>query len=331
MTRPLVTVCVPTIGREAMLVETLASLRRQTYPNLEILLLDNASPEPARQILGRFAEEDPRARILRSERRLPMFENFNRGIHAATGDFVVFFFDDDVYLPGFVERELEMLTAHPTAGFVGSNYFLIDAAGRVTDRRRLVKKTGVVPGRDYIRGLVWRGRNVIGTPGIMYRRELIADRPFDETLSIHFGDFVMLMRMAEVADVALIATPLLKIRMHDQAASSSLPPSQAVPLRTRMLADYIADFARSRPDDGAFVASLERGLKRSHLVGLLLGWVAAGDDAEAERCLGELRSLPSGGRLTASLRALDRLGLSAQRRQAVLAPLLARLGRAFPA
>jgi glycosyltransferase involved in cell wall biosynthesis len=331
MTGPLVTVCVPTIGRGAMLEETLQSLHQQTYPHLEILLLDNGCGEEGQQILQGFADRDPRARVMRSELRLPMFENFNRGVRAGTGDFVVFFFDDDVYLPQFIERELGLLVSHPSAGLVGSNYYVIDESGRVTDLRRLVKKTEIVPGRDYINGLVWRGRNVIGTPGIMYRRSSIATCPFDESLSVHFGDFVMLMRMAEVADVALIAEPLLKIRIHRLAASSSIPPSQAVPLRTHLLSDYIAGYAKRWPDDRAFVNSLERGLERSHLIGLLSGWISAGGEVEAEKCLSGLQTSSVGRRLSTVLRSLDRLGLSSGKRRAILTPLLRRLGRVVPA
>ena len=330
MTEPLVTVCVPTIGRTAMLEEALHSLRRQTYQHLEILLLDNACPDEGQHILRRFADEDPRARVLRSEQRLPMFENFNRGIRAARGDYVAFVFDDDVYLPRFIEREVGMLEAHPAAGFVGSNYYLIDEIGRVTGLRRLVKKTAVLPGRDYIRGLVWRGRNIIGTPGIMFRRELIAASPFDESLSVNSGDFVMLMRIAEVADVALLTEPLLQIRIHRMAASS-LPLCETVPTRTRILRDYIAEYATRWPEDRAFVRSLERGLERSHLTGLLSGWIAAASNSEAEACLGGLRESPAGRKLATGLLLLDRVGLSAGKRRALVAPLLRRLGRVVPA
>lgn len=314
-----------------MLEETLWSLKQQSYPHLEILLLDNACPLLAQQILQSFADQDPRVRVLRSEQRLPMFENFNRGVRAATGGFIVFFFDDDVYLPRFIELTLAMLVAHPRAGFVGSNYFIIDEAGRETALRRLVKKTKVVPGRDYIKGLIWRGRNVIATPGLMYRRELITACPFDESLSVHFGDFVMLMRMAEVADVALMSAPLMQMRIHRMAESSSLPPSQAVPLRTSLLCDYIAEYTQRWPDDQAYVNSLARGLDRSHIVGLFSGWISAGEDAEAEKCLVGLQSSTTGRRLSTCLRLIDRLGLSSRKRQALLAPLLQRLGRIIPA
>src|SRR4051794_28674031 len=86
MSGPLVTVCVPTIGRGEMLEETLTSLQQQTYAHLEILLLDNAVSDSDQLILKRFAESDTRARILRSDQRLPMFENFNRGVRAAQGE-----------------------------------------------------------------------------------------------------------------------------------------------------------------------------------------------------------------------------------------------------
>jgi glycosyltransferase involved in cell wall biosynthesis len=313
-----------------MLQETLDSLHTQSYPNLEILLLDNACSPEGQQTLERYASRDPRARVLRSEQRLSMWENFNRGVQAAAGDYVVFFHDDDVYLPHFIAREVEMLEAHPEAGFVGCNYYQIDEAGRPIGLRRHVKATGVMPGRDYIRGLIWRVRNIITTPSIMFRRTLIAAIPPDEALPANRGDAVMLMRMAEVADVALIAEPLLQKRIHLSAASISAQPSQTIPLRTRLFRDYIAEYARRWPDDRVFVRSLQRGLERSHVVGLIWAWTVARDAAEAEACRLELRKTSMGRPLSYGFAALDRLGLSPHRRRATLVPLLQRVGRVVP-
>ena len=53
---PLVTVCVPTIGRAAYLRQTLESLAEQTYQNYEVLVLDNASPDDARELLCSCAD-----------------------------------------------------------------------------------------------------------------------------------------------------------------------------------------------------------------------------------------------------------------------------------
>jgi glycosyltransferase involved in cell wall biosynthesis len=259
-----------------------------------------------------------------------MFANFNRGIDAATGDFIAFFHDDDVYLPQFIEHELDMLIANPTAGIVGSNYYLIDDTSRVIGMRRLVNKTEVIPGRDFIKGLVWRGRNVLGTPGIMYRRELLSACCFDESLSIHFGDGVVLMRLAELSDVALVDAPLLQVRIHPTAASALLSASEAAVQRSRLLHAYTAEYAQRWPDDQAFVRSLQRAVRRSDRIALLWCWIAARDEAEAEECMSWFCKAPMARRLSTGLRLLNRLGFSPHVRHGTLAPLLRRFGRLVP-
>jgi glycosyltransferase involved in cell wall biosynthesis len=326
--RPLVTISVPTIGgRPSLLAEALESLHQQTYPHLEILLLDDASSGEGQQTLQRFVDRDPRARILRSEQRGPMFANFNRGICAARGDYVVICHDDDVYLPEFIERELGLLERHPQAGFAGSNYFLIDQTGNVTGFPGLVPQTQVMRGRDYIQKQLSSMSMIIGTPGIMFRRNLLAAFPFDESLSVHGGDLIMRFHMAEVADVALLAEPLLKIRVHPRSETSSVASTERIVLRASLLRDYIADYAQRWPDDRAFARSLQRDLVRSHLAVLLWDWIALGDDAEAEQRRVGLAAIPPGAWLARALAVLERLGLSARRRRAILAPLLRRLGR----
>lgn len=311
-----------------MLHEVLKSIELQTYGNYEVLVLDNASPEDAREILRSFAENDARVRILRTDQRIPMFTNFNRGIRAASGEYVVFFHDDDIYLPNFIVKQLDMLQKNPSAGFVGSNYHLIDEAGHVIRRRELIVRTEVVSGRRFISSLVKRGRNIMPTPGIMYRRSVLESYGFDENLPIHWGDFVLLMRMAETCDVALIAEPLVHIRMHSDQGTSSIPLSEQIPLRTDVMRNYCTEYAMRRPDDKAFVRSLERQLSRSHRVGLLWGWMLAPGESEAAACLRELSKAQGNAKLVSILRRTSRLGLSPGRRRAFFAPLLRKLGTA---
>lgn len=326
--QPLVTVCMPTIGRTPLLYEALKSLEAQSYSHYEALILDNASPPDAQEVLRGFAEMDARVRILRSDQQLPMFANFNRGIRDANGEFVVFFHDDDLYLPRLIETQLDMLRRHPSAGFAASNYYLIDQAGGVIRRRGLIARTEVLPGRRFIGDVVQRGRSRIATPGIMYRREVLEAYGFDEALPILFGDYVVLMRQAETCDVALIAEPLMHIRVHAAQGSGALPLSRAIPLRTAVLRDYCAGYAERWPDDTAFVRGLERGLERSRRLELLWGWVSAPDEGESEACLRELCGSQADARLAGLLRRLNRLGLSPGGRRTFFTPLLRRLGRA---
>ena len=328
--RPLVTVCVPTIGRTMMLNEALESVHRQTYPNLEILLLDNASEGEGQQILQQFADRDPRVRILRSETRLPMFANFNRGVRAAKGDYVSFLFDDDLFLPTLVERAVAVLSRFPAAGFAGSNYALIDEAGNVTSQSGLVAETEAIPGLQYISDQMRRATMIIASPGALFRRGLLAAFPFDESLSVHGGDLVMRLRMAEVTDVALIAEPLVSVRVHPQAETASLTAIDAFVMRTRMLQEYIAEYARRWPDERAFTRSLQARLAMVHGSTLVWDWIALGDEKETEQRRLGLSAVRGGAQLAAMLAASERLGLTASRRRERLAPLVRRLGPIMP-
>ncbi len=325
--QPLVSVCLPTIGRIEYLHQTQASLSHQSYSNFEVLVLDNASPEPARQFLRDYETWDPRVRVMRTSERISMFANFNRGVRSAFGEYIIFCHDDDVYLPDFIERYVDMFARNPNVGFAGSNLDLIDTSSRVLERRRQIARTEVWGGRRFIQTLFRRGRNVTSTPGIMFRRAAL-EGGFDESLSIHFGDFVILMRIAETWDVGLLAKTLWRNRRHAEQASGAVPISQSVPLRTEILRRYCAEFAARWPAESTLVRGLERSLDRTHRLGLLWGWASAPHRSEADACLTQLRNSGQLERLCAALRAIDLLGIRPMVRRRFVAPILRKLGSA---
>jgi GT2 family glycosyltransferase len=94
---PLVSVIVPTHNRPALLAETLTAIERQTYPALEIVVVNDAGAD-VREVVARF----PRARLLNQpENRGPAAAR-NRGLADARGTFVTFFDDDDEMFPDHI-------------------------------------------------------------------------------------------------------------------------------------------------------------------------------------------------------------------------------------
>jgi glycosyltransferase involved in cell wall biosynthesis len=327
---PLVTICVPTIGRMEYLPQVLAAALGQTHPRCEILVLDNASPDPAREVIEAFADAHPQVRVLRVEERVPSFANFNRGIRVAAGEYVTFFHDDDFYAPRFVERYVELLERHPEAGFVGGNFDLLDGDGERTRTQKSFTRTEVWPGARYIEEVFRTGRNPMPTPGMLFRRNLIQRFDFDESLPVNWGDFTIFMRMAETTSVAVTDEVLYAWRVHGQNGSN-VPGSRSIPLRTTVLRDYLAEYSVRHPDQGEFAARLEALLARSHEIGLLWGWVSAPSDGEAEACRTALRGVAAPMSLAVgALGLLERVGFSARRRQALL-PVFRRIGEALGA
>lgn len=105
---PLVSVIVPVFNVEAYLDECISSIRAQSYPNLEILVVEDCSTDGSLQLLQRYLL-DRRVQLLRHDRNRGLSAARNTGIEAATGEFVVFVDSDDVIGPTLVEICVNMM------------------------------------------------------------------------------------------------------------------------------------------------------------------------------------------------------------------------------
>jgi glycosyltransferase involved in cell wall biosynthesis len=254
---------------------TLRSLARQSYSECEILLLDNAAPPEAHEVLDAFVRSDPRARALTSATRLSMFDNFQRGVDAAKGKYVAFFHDDDVYGDDFVARHVAFLEARPTAAFSGCNCTLIDGEGRTIAKRDLVRRTELWDGWRYIAALFALGDNVFPMQSIMFRRSLLEGDTFDPARGVHYSDYFILMRMAEQHDVGLIGERLFELRVHDDQASARLAGEQALQLRTRLFYEYCGELASRWPARAAQIDRLRLRVRSARRSAAVWMWITA--------------------------------------------------------
>ncbi|MBI4259617.1 MAG: glycosyltransferase family 2 protein, partial [Actinobacteria bacterium] len=100
---PLFSVIVPTHGRPAYLAEALASVAAQTIEDWEAVVVDDASPEPVE------VPDDPRFRLVRRDENGGPGAARNSGLAAATGRYIAFLDDDDLFTPDRLEVALEGL------------------------------------------------------------------------------------------------------------------------------------------------------------------------------------------------------------------------------
>ena len=307
---PLVTICVPTIGRMATLDATLRSLARQSYAECEILLLDNAAPSDAQELLDAFVRSDSRARVLSMQTRLPMFDNFQRGVDAAKGKYLTYFHDDDVYAEEFVAHHVAFLEAHPSAAFSGSNCTVIDGEDRTIANRDLIRKTELWDGWRYIGALFALGNNVFPMQTIMFRRSLLGADTFDPSHGVHYSDYFILMRLAEEHDVGLISERLLELRAHGDQASQRLAGEEALQLRTRLFYDYCEELLLRWPARAGEIKQLRLKVPRARRLAAVWMWLSAqnADRAAAARATLEGRGLDRWLRRGLSL--ADRSGAS---------------------
>lgn len=114
--QPLVSVVLLSYNRPHLLAEALASLCRQSYQNLEVTVVDN--PSPASAEVARVVSQFAGVRLLQTERNLGYAGGMNRGLAAASGDYVYLTEDDIVLESCCIETLVEFLESNGLADLV---------------------------------------------------------------------------------------------------------------------------------------------------------------------------------------------------------------------
>ncbi|APR99593.1 glycosyltransferase family 2 protein [Pajaroellobacter abortibovis] len=288
--QPLVTICVPTIGRLAYLPETIKSIQEQTYQNYEVLILDNASLMDAVKLFENYVDVDKRVRIVRSEIRLPMFANFNKGLKEARGKYISYFHDDDIYLPLYLESLVRFLENNSSVGLVNSNFEWIKKDGEII--RSCRPKTCILSGRRFIGETILTGTDVFSTPGYLYRRAALMEvEGFDESIPPEGGDRIILMRIAENWNVGFVSDLLWKYRGHSMQTSQLITKVSAIVSYDKLCDQYLKGLKKRWPAERKFVQKLCWIWMVNRLIRILYAWSISETLDEMEICLKQLQNV----------------------------------------
>lgn len=111
MDKPLISVIVPVYNGELYVQECVRSITEQTYPQIEILLINDGSTDQSGPLCDDLSRSDPRIRVFHQENR-GVSAARNVGLDNASGDYVLFVDCDDQLLPNAIESLLSDATAH---------------------------------------------------------------------------------------------------------------------------------------------------------------------------------------------------------------------------
>ena len=109
--KQLISVIVPVYKVERYLDKCIRSIVDQTYRNLEIILVDDGSPDRCPQICDKWAESDARIKVIHKTNE-GVSAARNTGLQAAKGDFIYFVDSDDVIVPHLCEKVMEIFSAN---------------------------------------------------------------------------------------------------------------------------------------------------------------------------------------------------------------------------
>ena len=131
---PRVTIGVPAYNAARFLPVALDSLVGQTYANIEIIVVDNASTDATGDIARDFAARDPRIRYVRNPQNIGAGRNFIRCVELTRTELFRWQSADDYSAPTFVERCVAVLDAHPDVVQAYPRAVLVDENGVELER-----------------------------------------------------------------------------------------------------------------------------------------------------------------------------------------------------
>lgn len=108
--RPRISVIVPVYKVEAYVEKCLASLAAQTYPNMEVIVVDDASPDGSGPLCDAWAARDRRFQVLHLSENQGLSAARNEGVRRASGAYTAFVDSDDYAEPGLLETLYRALT-----------------------------------------------------------------------------------------------------------------------------------------------------------------------------------------------------------------------------
>ncbi len=110
---PRVTIAIPVYNGANFLADAANSVLRQTYTDLELIIVDNASTDQTAEICRELAAKDPRVRIYRNEKNLGAAPNYNRGLELARGTYFKWMAHDDWISDNYIEECANALDKYP--------------------------------------------------------------------------------------------------------------------------------------------------------------------------------------------------------------------------
>ncbi len=136
----LVSIVMPVYHAADYLERTIGCVRGQTYPDWELIAVDDCSTDGSFALLERLAREDPRIRPVRLKSNRGAAQARNRGTGLARGRYLAFLDADDVWAAVKLERELAFLE-EKQAAFAFTAYEFGDGEGKGTGRVVAVPET----------------------------------------------------------------------------------------------------------------------------------------------------------------------------------------------
>ena len=229
---PLVSVIVPNYNHAAFLDERIGSIVNQTYANIEVLLMDDCSPDNSREVLQRWAQKDERITTLFNETNSGSpFAQWEKGANWAQGKYLWIAESDDYAAEDMLALHVHALESNDLAVLAYSHSHMVDEHGKFL--RDFKEDYGFIFGdaskwsRDFIRsGKEEVARTMVfsntipNASGVLMRKSAFDEVGAPATTWRLNGDWLFYAQLLQLGDLIFFAAPRNFFRFHTQTQRS---------------------------------------------------------------------------------------------------------------
>ncbi len=245
---PLVTIAIPNYNTATYIGEAIESALSQTFQDIEILVIDNASTDNSRDIIAQWKSRDDRIIALDFDKHVSSLENWNRCLEHARGRYIVFLHADDRLKPPFIASALEVFAHRPDLGYVLAEKEFIDGQGNVTAKSQFYSDSAIIPGLSEARV------NFVGWHTVAVQM-LIRTECMKAIGGYSYTDVMAVLQLNMRWDVGYLHTPLVQYRQHEQSDTS-----QFIKDKTMLMTIYLTKMLVLNyhlPREGAYLKDLK--------------------------------------------------------------------------
>ncbi len=210
---PLVSVIMPAHNAELFLADAIDSILAQTYPNYELIIINDGSTDKTGQISQKYSQKSDKIELINLEKNQGESAAANLGFNQSQGKYIARMDADDISHPERLAKQVQFLENHPDHILVGSQAYIIDSHNQIIGQKKFPLHNQEIY-QEY--GVL----HPVLHPSIMVRRSML---PWEDKLWANQAepndDYYTLFNLLKCGKFANLDQKLVHYRMHDNNKS----------------------------------------------------------------------------------------------------------------
>lgn len=221
-----VSIVLASYNRADLVAKAINSCLNQTYQNIELIIIDDCSTDNSVEVIKAFCQQDDRIKFIQNNVNQGLQKNLNVAFAAASGDYLTWTSDDNLFDQNAIELMANFLQQNPDIGLVYTDYTTIDAADKKI--ARIYQESP-----EYL-----QIRDCIGACFLYTREAMEKTGKYNEQI-LYVEDYEFFLRMGLVTKIAHIPESCYSYRVHPGALTQT--KKQDIKKAKRLLKKEFAD------------------------------------------------------------------------------------------